>query len=189
MIGSLLEWIVKNMITSTRSGIGRLRVDVSQTGFWEGREQRVSYPLSIPSATPVVLKFTSTINFILQFQNLTSDTAGILFQAWRSSQGTEGGTFNSIVGILPNNSMTTTPVYARQCTIEAGGTFTPDLGEVPSETIPVRVAGSTAQRSTVGGSSVKERGLPPGTYYLVFSNISGQGTATGVYDLVWEERP
>ncbi len=172
--------------TSTNA---RLRVDVAQTGFFDGREFRISYPLSIATTSEVVLKFVSPIDFILQNQNLSSDSEGIIFRAYRSTQGTEGGTFGTSVDVFANNFQAKAPNYARQVTLTTGGTFTPDGGQDAVETIRVRVNGATAMSSTVGAVAQGERGLAAGTYYLVFSNITGSGTALGVYDLIWEERP
>ncbi len=42
---------------------------------------------------------------------------------------------------------------------------------------------ATAQQTTVGGNAVKERGLPAGTYYLVFTGTDYS------YRLIFEERP
>jgi hypothetical protein len=178
-----------DILSSANKGTARLRVDVSQTGFWEGREFRISVPLSIPAATPVVLKFVAPINFILESQGLTCDEQGILFQAYRSTQGTEGGSFSTEVPIYSNNFQSTSPTYAHQATITTGGTFTPDGGQQSVETVRVKTAGSTAQAVTVGGSVRGERGLAAGAYYLKFSNLTGSGTAQGVYSLIFEERP
>jgi hypothetical protein len=181
--------IQPNLLTGSSGDTARLRVDVSQTGFWEGREFRISVPLSIPSSTPTVLKFVAPIDFILQSQGLTCDEHGILFQAYRSTQGAEGGSFSTAIPIYANNFQSTAPVYAHQATITTGGTFTPDGGQQSVETIRLKTSGSTAQAVTVGGSVRGERGLAAGAYYLKFSNLTGSGTAQGVYSLIFEERP
>ena len=178
-----------DILTSANKGTARLRVDVSQTGFWEGREFRVSVPLSIPSATPTVIKFVAPIDFILQSQGLTCDEQGILFQAYRSTQGAEGGSFSTAIPIYSNNFQSTAPTYAHQATISTGGSFTPNVGQQSVETIRLKTSGSTAQAVTVGGSVRGERGLAAGTYYLKFSNLTGSGTSQGVYSLIFEERP
>lgn len=170
-------------------GATRVRVDTSRTGFWAGHEFRISYPLSIPAATPTVLKFVSPVNFIIQLQNVSSDTEGVIFEAYRDTQGTEGGTFGTAVNVYSNNFQSTTPEYSTQISISTGGTFTPDGGQVSVETIRLKVNNATAQQSTVAAESIGERGLAAGTYYLKFTNLSGSGTALGVYNLVWEERP
>lgn len=150
-----------SVLTSNSGNTARLKVAVGQTGFWEGREFRISEELSIPSATPKVFKFVSPVDFILTFQNLTSDSQGIKFEAFRDNQGTEGGTFTP--DALPDGK--------------------------PVEVMRVKTSGSTAQKTTIGGSISGERGLAAGTYYLKFSNLPASGTADGVYTLVWQEQP
>ena len=134
-----------DILTSANKGTARLRVDVSQTGFWEGREFRVSVPLSIPTGTPTVLKFVSPIDFILQSQGLTCDEHGILFQAYRSTQGTEGGSFSTSIPVYSNNFQSTVPMYESQVMITTGGTFTPDAGQQSVETARILTAGATAR--------------------------------------------
>lgn len=174
-----------DMLTSEREAYRRLQVDVSQTGFWEGREFRISYEYSI-STTPRVLKFFSSVDFVLLSQTLSCDAEGVKFQAYR--EGTEGGTFSTVVPIWRNNFTAEAEAteYTRQAVITTGGTFTPSGSSV--ETIRILTSNATAQRSSVGGSAIKERGLAAGTYYLMLSNLLGSGTATGVFDLIWEER-
>jgi hypothetical protein len=178
-----------DLLTSAREGTRRVRVDVAQTGFWEAREFRISYPLEIPAASPVVIEFVSPVDFVLQSQALTSDSEGILMQVYRQAQGVTGGVFADAVPIYPNNFQLSAPEYTRKINAQTGGTFTPSAGQVSVETIRLRVSTATAQESTVGGTLRGERGLPPGAYYIKFSNITGGGTATGVYTLVFEERP
>lgn len=167
----------------------RIRVDVGQTGFWDGREFRISYPVSVATTSKVVLKVVSPVDFILQRQSLYADEEGFIFQAYRSAQGTQGGTFGTNIPIYANNSQSSAPEYTRQVTITTGGTFTPGVGETPTETVRIRVSTATSKSSTVGEVLQGERGLAAGTYYLVFSNITESATALGVYDLIWEERP
>ena len=156
--------------------------------FLEGREFRVSYPLSIPAGVPVVLKFVAITDFDLTLQTLTCDTESILFEAFRSTQGSESGTFTNDVPIYRNNGKTTTlPSITPKTSITTGGDFTPDVGQTSVETIRLRTSGATAQASTVGEEIQGKRGLPPGTYYLKFSVLSGSSTAAGVYTLKFEE--
>ena len=156
--------------------------------FLEGREFRVSYPLNIPAATPVVLKFVATTDFDLALQTLTCDTESILFEAFRQVQGVEGGSFSDNVPIYRNNGKRTTlPNVTPTTSITTGGTFTPNENETSVETIRLKTSGATAQASTVGEEIRGKRGLPPGTYYLKFSVLAGTSAAQGVYTLKFEE--
>jgi hypothetical protein len=84
--------------------------------------------------------------------------------------------------------MSDTPSYTSNATINTGGIFTVNDGELPVEVIRVRSASATAQKSTVEATAGDERGLPAGSYYLEFSVLSGNNPL-GVYSLKWEERP
>ena len=186
-MGYSIEGLPSDILTSERLSTRRLRVDVAETGFFENREFRISQELNIATGTTLVYRFRSPIDFILQLQALDIDQGAVRFRAFRSEQGTPGGTFTDIP-MLRVNGMTDAPEYARQARVARGGTFAPTAGQESVETLRVRSANATAQQSTVTASPGDQRGLPPGDYYLLIENI-GNGVATGVYTLRWEERP
>ncbi|AZF88588.1 hypothetical protein [Vibrio phage P23] len=184
MIKNFLNRVIpgtpQQILTGDSWDTGRLRVDVGQTGFWEGREFR----LDIEVSAPIVYKFSSPVNFILQFQTLLSHDGISTFTAYRAADGTEGGTFTGDgIANFPNNAMSDAPAYVQQTVITKGGTFAPTGTPVPREFIKSRAATATAQQTTIGGSAIQERGLPPGDYYLVFTGTDAS------YRLVYEERP
>lgn len=167
-----------------------MRVDVGQTGFFERRMWRLSYEFTALADTPQVFKVVVPVNFILHHQDLVCDQGGIVMRAYRPAQGVEGGSFGTPITFYSNNAMTEQSEYAFQAVLSTGGTFTPNVGAVATETIRARSAGATAQQATVGSESYGERGLPAGTYYLVFSRMTGvTGDCKGVYTLHIEERP
>lgn len=178
---SLIDGFPSDLFTSKEAGLRRVQVDVGQTGFFEGREFRFDYEIS----TGIVFKFSSPIDFILQSQSLSSHDGVSTLTVWSANQGTEGGSFNVPAKVLPNNGMSDTPAYTPVITINSGGTFTPTDSDVnlSREYIKAVSANATAQRSTVGGNGVEERGLPAGDYYLVFTGTDAS------YRLVYEERP
>lgn len=158
----------------------RLRVDVGQTSFWEGRESRMVHP--IDGAT--VIKVVSLVDFILQDQELVGYDGEIDMKAYRAADGVESGMFVVSPYFVANNQMSTTPAYTSQITVYSGGSFTPTNADNYRDRLKVVTANATAHRQNIGGSSVAERGLPAGTYYLVFS-----GGGSGDYVLNVEERP
>ena len=179
----------------TKSGEinGRMRVDVGQTGFFDRRQFRISLEMTI-GATPLWLRFTSPVNFILQRQDIDVDQGGIRMRAYRSTQGAPGGSFATPVPIWSNNGMDEAPEYIPQVTIFSGGTFTPSGGQSPTETIRVMSnpggGGPTAgSRNTASGDAFGERGLAAGSYYLNFERLSAEADGVGVFGLLWEERP
>lgn len=180
--------IQSDMVTSDVAGFRRLRVDVAQTGFFAGREFRSFLELNISSGATQVIKFSSTVDFILAAQSIVIGDGHIRFTA--QTDGTPGGTFGTPMPVIGKNRMLGTknrqqPYYTSNVTLSTGGTYT---GGTPLEVVRVKASGATAQQSTVGGEVGTERGLPAGDYYLKLENI-GNGSVTGVYTLSWEERP
>lgn len=173
-----------DLLTSKREGFRRVRVDVAQTGFFEGREFRSFVEFNIPSGQSVVYKFSIPVNFILFEQNMTVDAGGVKYTA--EIGGAFGGTFSTALPIVGKNRMTTRPqpFYEAQATITTGGTYT---GGTVIDVARLVTSGSTAQQATVGLSST-ERGLPPGDYCVRLTNLSNS-SSTGVYNIFWEERP
>lgn len=174
-VNSIPSYLLAGFVSATR----RLKVEVAETCFWEAREFRMDVEID----SNITVKFTSPINFILHSQTLESHDGAATLTAWRDVQGTESGSFSDDVSIFENNGMSDAPSYTRQVTALSGGSFTPDVGQVAREYIKVVTSTSTANRSSVGGTGVLERGLPAGTYYLVFTGDDAS------YHLTFEERP
>lgn len=174
-----------DLYTSDTEGYRRLRVDTGQTGFFEGREFRTFFELNLPSGSSRYFKFTSPIDFILTEQSLALDAGSARFTAITGA--TDSGTYNVSLPIIGKNRMASrkAPYYNPQVTILTGGSAT---GGTVVELFRVVAANATAQQQTVLGANSTERGLPAGTYHLRIENI-GNSAATGVYTLIWEERP
>lgn len=174
-----------DLLTSARERFRRVRVDMGQTGFFEGREFRTFREFSIATGQSLYIKFTSPVDFILFEQSLTLDAGSIRFTALTGA--TEATPFNTALPVVGKNRMAIRPqpYYSPVITVSTGGTVT---GGTIVELFRVVAANATAQQQTVGGAAQTERGLPAGTYYLRIENI-GNSTATGVYSLFWEERP
>lgn len=172
----------------------RVKVDVAQTGFEQGRQYRISYEFDIPNGSSRVIKFDSPIDFILQGQNLAVDDGAVLFRAFRSADVTDNGGFVTIIPVIGINIMSIADPYVGQVTLSTDGTITPDTPppgvlSLAVETIRLRSPTASGQRTTIGETIGDERGLPAGSYYLEFTNIAASGAATGVYSLRWEEEP
>lgn len=179
-----------DLLTSNKETFRRVRVDVAQTGFFEGREFRSFLEFSIASGQSLWIKVSAPVAFILFEQSLTVDAGGIRFSAFAGATGS--GTYSTPLPVIGKNRLpnrriyeTVSGYYEPQITLETGGAAT---GGQLVETFRVVASGATAQQSTVGGIVATERGLPAGDYYLKLENISNS-TATGVYSLFWEERP
>lgn len=173
----------RHLITTDTRGFERLKVDVGQTDFFLGNEQRFFHEFNIPNGSSVWFRFTSPIDFILFEQTLTVDNGGIRFTAYTG--GTPSGTWTPVTTVIPKNSMSSAPPYVRKVNIDTGGNLT---GGNLREVVRLVSPGSTAQRTTVSGGNQTERGLPAGTYYLQLENIANNSDSTGVYTIAWAER-
>ena len=183
-----------DMMTSTKEDYRRLRVDQGQTGFYEGREFRTFFEFNIPSNNVQVFKFVSPVNFMLFEQSLSVDAGSVRLEAFINA--VEVATFNTPLPIIGKNRMTTrpTPFYTAQviatthATPVALGSGITTTAATRTDLSRIVAANATAQQQSVSGGTQSERGLPAGTYHVRLHNF-GNGAATGVYSLIWEERP
>lgn len=181
-----------NLYTSRDKNFGRIRVDVGQTGLFEGREFRLVRKISIPAATPLVFRFTCTTDFMLFEQTLNCSEGDIEYFAWRDTQGTAGGTFTNLP--IPPIGKNISSYYRKyngaryttQASIASGGTFTPTNSEIYVDYDRSKTAGATGQRNSVSGGDDSVRYLAAGTYYLKLTSL--EGTSVGRFAIAWEER-
>lgn len=179
----------KPLLTDKAGPSQRLRVDPGQTGFFAGRMFRTYLELLIPVAGPAVCaRFTSPIDFILWSQVLTLSQGALRCEVFAGAVTPSGvWTPGPVIGV---NRMVERPqpYYAPQVTVESGGQFT---GGTPVDLLMLRTASQNGQSSNVGEGQT-ERGLPPGTYYVRFSTLTGglavNDAAQGTYAVEWEER-
>lgn len=193
VVQSILETITpftgidlpRDLYTSDNEGFRRMRVDIGQTGFFEGREFRTFREFNIGAGTTLVLKVVVPINAILFEQGVEIDAGSI--RIVNAAGGTEGGTFSETLPVIGKNNMSTrpTPFYTSQLVWTAGGTHT---GGFIFDTHRAVAANATAQQTTVGNIVGDERGVAANTYYIRYENI-GSGSATGTLWFFWEERP
>jgi len=178
-----------DLLSSTKDGTRRVKVDVGSTGFFEARTFRISYEFStengneIATATSRWLRFTAPINFLLQRQTADVDDGAIRARIFRA--GVESGTWSS-VNISATNLVNVSG-YVGQITVDDGGSVD-TAGEIAAETLRVRAVSATAQRSTIVAAASDERLIIAGTYYIQVENIAS-GVTQGVFTLGWEERP
>lgn len=171
------------LLTDSDGDNARLRVDVGQTGFFDGREFRTFRRIAIASSGTLVIKAVVPVDTILFGFRVD------MVDGWADVEtrvgGSEGGAFSETLPVIGRNTMSSAPIYAAQNALTAGGTHT---GGVVLDAFAARSAGATAQASSVGAGLMDERGIPAGTYYFVITN-PGSGTNAGIVQAFWEERP
>jgi hypothetical protein len=174
-----------DLFTDDSGASRRLRVDVAKTGFVKGREFRAFFEFTTSAGNPVVLKFVSPIDFILQIQRMVIDDGAVRMEVFVNA--TPSGTWSDIGSIIGRNRMVSrpTPYYEGQCAITSGGTIS---GGTLVDVRVVRTSAQGVSTTTTMEDVNRERGLPAGEYYIKFSQLSGvNGTSTGIYYLDWEE--
>ncbi len=176
------------LATSRDPETARVKIEPSTEGFWKGLDYRIVEEVEV-GGTPLVFRFESTKNFILRSQVVESDAGAIRFRAYRSNQGTEGGTFDTDIAIYKVNFIEGVPSVDTGVNITTGGTFTPAALPLGKAVDVVRVKSSTQsnRQITISGDVGTERGLPPGVYYIVLDRFDGSGTSEGVVSVQWEE--
>jgi hypothetical protein len=162
----------------------RVRVDVGQTGFFDGREFRTFKELNIPGSGSYVVKVVAPINVIL-FGLIADIEAGHL-RMETVVGGTEGGSFSETLPIFKRNNMSTAPAYTGQVVLTAGGTHT---GGTVIDVLRLKTNNISGQASSVGNVEGDERGVAANTYYFRFTNLSASDVITGTFRARWEERP
>lgn len=179
----VIAYLQPTLLTKGDSATSRLRVDVAQIGFFDGREFRTFRRLNISAGSGLVVRAVVPVNTILFDLRLE------MVDGWIDIEtvigGTAGGTWSETLPVIPRNLMTSAPAYAAQNVLTAGGTHT---GGTVIDVLAARAAGATAQASSVGMGLTSERGIAPGTYYFRLTN-PGSGAAVGKLSAWWEERP
>lgn len=183
-MSGILSAPMPNIATSRDKAYSRIPVDSSHTSFFEGREFRAIRKIS----SPMVLRFTSDVEFILMFQSFTITSGEYEFHAWRDDNVTPSGTWTDLPTFNKNISTTRKlyngDFYQSQVTLSEGGSITVIDNDLYSDFTWLKAATASGQKSSILGQSAQDRFLAAGTYYLQFT-----GTADGSYAIEWEERP
>lgn len=189
-MGHYNSWL--HYTSSKNSGFERVRVDVAQTGFFEGREFRTFKELNIAAGATYVVKAVVPINIILFGLDASLDAGSLRIGTYVA--GTEGGTFSETLPIFPTNNMSggsdhrnnySGGVYVAQTVLTAGGTHT---GGTELDVLRLKTSGNSTFSSSVGASGQDERGVAANTYYFRLLNLSGTDAVTGTFKARWEER-
>lgn len=184
-----------NVTSDLGSGFDRQRVDVGQTGFFEGREFRSYFEFSVDAGTSLAVgatryfRFSSPVDFILQSQIIEVDKGGVRIRAFTGA--TDGGGWSDVPIIAKNRSperrQFPSGYYVGQATFSTGGTFS---GGTEVDVLRARTASQSVSASNVGAVQDAARYLPAGTYFLIMQPLAGVNDASeGTYSLSWEERP
>lgn len=174
------------LYTSDKERYRRLRVDIAQTGFFEGREFRTFYEFSIAAGQSAFIRVTVPLDIILHSFSASVDEGKLRVRSFVGSTPT--GTFSTPLPVFPKNNMAErpSPIYIPQVQVATGGTGL--TGGTQLDVARIATSTATSQQTTVGLDIGSERGVAVGTYYYQLENF-GSGVCTGVLSGWWEERP
>lgn len=159
----------------------RIRVDVAQTGFFQGRHFRTFKEWQVATTAVYTVRSSVPIDIIL-FELSMEITAGEV-RLETLVGGAQAGTFGEALPILPGNTMLSrpTPFYTPVVGLTAGGTHT---GGTLLDVLHVKAADNSNFAASVGSGAGAERGVGPGTYYFRMT-LTG---VIGTFKARWEER-
>lgn len=161
----------------------RIRVDVGEASFFEGRQFRIAHEFAVDQNDRQVIKVDIGADTILTRSETSVDQAGVRY--YIAVGGTPSGTFDQPITVIPKNTMSDAGAYTSQMAFNWGGDIT---GEDDSIVARVRV-GNSNQRGTSVSGDLQARGFGASTVYLVIEPLDGtSATAMGVLYLEWEER-
>lgn len=157
----------------------RVRVDPSQTGFWEGRMFRVFHEFNIATGQSQWLRFIAPLDVIIHARPIIVAAGNLRFAL--STGGSESGVWTAKASV-PMNSMSNrpSPVYTAQVLASTGGAVT---GGTERDVVVLETGDNKA---TSAQAAAEETGLGANTYYAELRN-TGNSNVRGVYQVIWEE--
>lgn len=173
--------LAADVMTGGNEEFRRIRVDVAQTGFFQGREFRTFLELDIGAT--LTIQVVVPIDVILF--NLQLDLIAGGARVATIAGGTPSGTFGTPLPIIPVNNMSIAPAYSPVVTLAHGGSVS---GGTELDVLLTQTAGIGNQAASVGAGGSGERGIGAGTYYYEITPLGGSNLEA-VFRGRWEERP
>lgn len=142
----------------------RAAVDSELASFYAGTQFRTFKEITLASGASLVVKMVRPVDLVLRKFAMHVNEGEMRCEIYRGA--TPGGTWSGAL-----------PIYASQCTLTSGGTFT---GGELYDLMHVKTAGASGQSSTVGDEMSDTLGI------YKFTN-PGNASATCIFTMWWEE--
>lgn len=175
--GFMCQGFPHKFYTDNNGPDARLRVDQGSTSFYAGKEYRTFQQFTIAALGVVTIRATVPVDIILLATSFSTEDSSLEVQL--KVGGTAAGPWTPMP-VLRKSTMLTTPVIANQVTMDYDGNHT---GGTLIDILRVVAGNKSSSQAGVGS----ERGVGPGTYYYVLTNIGNQ-TASVIMAGEWEER-
>jgi len=178
--------MMRDLLTSDRRVYRRLRVDVAQTGFFEGREFRTFFEWGSETTGTYLIKAVVPINIILFSLGVNLEAGSVRIETLAGGTPSGEETFPDTLPIFPTNTMLEKPqpAYSPQVVLTGGSSATL-TGGVLLDVLRAKTSNVSNFASSVGSQSSDERGVIAGTYHFQITLAN----ATGIFRARWEERP
>ena len=154
---------------------------LTAVAFVQGQTFRTFHEFSLTDGETFVVRVVTSGDLLLEAIALTITTGELRLET--RVDGTEGGTFNTALPVIPTNSMSSvpTPAPTTRTTVDTGGTHT---GGTLLDVAFIKTDANANRATVVGHTSDDARGVPAGSYYYV---LTATGATAGVLNARWEE--
>lgn len=175
--GSMAQGFPTKFYTDNNEVHARLRVDQGSTSFYSGKEFRTFQKFIIAAGATTTIRVITAVDLILLNVSLAVENATV--EMLLKIGGSATGPWTAMP-VIRKNLMSTAPVVASQVTLEYDGNFT---GGATIDILRAQAAIKSSTQTSLGS----ERGIAPGTYHYVLTNVGNQ-SATVIFSGEWEER-
>lgn len=170
-----------DLLSTTKEGKRRVKVDPGNTAFYEGREYRAFKEFDIPQGASEAIKVTATGDTIVQLFGASLVLGSLRIELVQG--GEDGDDFAGSLPIYPANKTSLAPAVTTGVTMQNGGTHTG--GDIVD--LILLVAGSPAkQAKEITANEERLLGFSAGTFYIRLAS-NGSANAKGVFRARWEE--
>lgn len=164
----------------------RAKVDSELASFYAGTQFRTFREITLAPAAVLNVKMVRPIDIIIRSFTMHVNDGQMRCEIYRGA--TPGGTWNGTLPIIGKCEFTDNPlpIYAPQCTLTSGGTFS---GGTLYDLMHVKTSGASGQSATVGDEMDSQLGIPGGSTGIYSFSNPGNSSATCIFTMWWEELP
>lgn len=165
----------------------RTKVDNEPASFYAGTQFRTFKEITLAAGASLVVRMLRPIDVVIRNFAMHVNSGEMRCEIYRGATPSTNG-WVSDVPVIPKCEFTDNPppIYAAQCSLSSGGTFT---GGTLYDLMHVKTAGATGQASTVGDSMDSQIGAPSGSVGIYKFSNPGNSAAVAVFTMWWEELP
>lgn len=164
----------------------RVKVDSELGSFYSGTQFRTFKEITLAAGASLNVKMVRPLDIIIRGFSMHVNVGEIRCEIYRGA--TPGGTWNGTLPIIGKCEFSDNPLplYASQCSLMSGGTFS---GGALYDLMHVKTAGANGQAATIGDEMDSQLGAPAGSTGIYSFSNPGNSSATAIFTMWWEELP